>query len=598
MGLNGSSGDKKDYQFELAIKVNGSEVSQTILQNILQVVVEESLYMPSMFTIVIRNDLGPGGEGDRIWQYDQFTIGQKITIGFAMVQTQVFVGPEQNPYLCQGKISAVQIPFSKRSQAPIVIRGYSEEYPLHLGRINRTFVDQTDSQIVRKILTEHGLEIDRIDDTGVRRKHVYQANITNMEFIRQLAVRNGYEFYSQFDTQKKTTVVGFCKSHSRGKLKTKWLDKGTSGSKTFTPDSSDLIVLDGIRLTLNAAEQVKKVKVNSWFYQKKELIHSEKSKNKTVVSESDALKADDVPGKMGGGASELSVVNLQCQNPEEADHIAQGICDRVRGEFLQAEIEAEGNPKVKPGKVIELQDEDLGRYKGEYYIGDTRHVYQPDRERTYTVHFTIRGLKGGNLVSSLSSPNQLEPGQTLLIGLVTDNEDPDNMGRVKVKFPTLTEEHTSYWARVVSVGGGKKRGVEWLPEIDDEVLVGFEHGNINKPYVVGGLWNGKDEPPTNVKETVVDNKVRLRTLQSRVGHIIQLIDEDKGESKTGIHIITEAGHQIYLNDSDKKILIKSKAGHTIELNDATKTMNIESIGNLNIKAAGNITIQGVTIALN
>ncbi|MHC5832550.1 MAG: phage baseplate assembly protein V, partial [Nostoc sp.] len=94
------------------------------------------------------------------------------------------------------------------------------------------------------------------------------------------------------------------------------------------------------------------------------------------------------------------------------------------------------------------------------------------------------------------------PGQTFLVGIVTNNKDPKGLGRVKVQFPTLTEEHTSNWARVVAPGAGNNRGFDCLPEIRDEVLVGFEHGDIHRPYIIGGVWNGEDASPENVNDAI------------------------------------------------------------------------------------------------
>src|SRR5262252_5813625 len=79
-----------------------------------------------------------------------------------------------------------------------------------------------------------------------------------------------------------------------------------------------------------------------------------------------------------------------------------------------------------------------------------------------------------------------------LVGVVTDNKDPLRLGRVKIKFPVLSEQDTSDWAPVVMLGAGKNRGWFFIPEVDDEVLVMFEHGDLNRPMVIGALWNGKD----------------------------------------------------------------------------------------------------------
>ncbi len=109
----------------------------------------------------------------------------------------------------------------------------------------------------------------------------------------------------------------------------------------------------------------------------------------------------------------------------------------------------------------------MGKYDGEYYITETRHLCN---QRIYTTNLTVRGLRGGNLLNLLSPSRNLKPAQTLLVAIVTDNNDPKKWGRVKVKFPTLTEDHASNWARVVGIGAGNNRGFDCLPEINDEVF--------------------------------------------------------------------------------------------------------------------------------
>lgn len=182
---------------------------------------------------------------------------------------------------------------------------------------------------------------------------------------------------------------------------------------------------------------------------------------------------------------------------------------------------------------------------------------------------------------------------------MTDNEDPESLGRVKVKFPSLTEEHSSNWARVVSPGAGKQRGFDCLPEIEDEVLVGFEHGDIHRPYVLGGLWNGQDAPLEKVKNSVTDGNVRLRTFKTRKGHLLQFVEEDKSETQAGVRIKTEKGHEVYLNDSQGKIEIVSqgkieivtKGGQKIILDDNSASMSMSSTGTLSIEAQGAIDIK-------
>ena len=108
-----------------------------------------------------------------------------------------------------------------------------------------------------------------------------------------------------------------------------------------------------------------------------------------------------------------------------------------------------------------------------------------------------------------------------VIGIVTDNKDPDKLGRVKLKIPVLSDQDTTFWCPIIMLGAGKNRGWFFIPDKDDEVLVMFEHGDLNRPLVVGALWNGKDKPPD---KNPGGNPRRV--LKSRLGNKITF-DDDK-----------------------------------------------------------------------
>nr|MDJ0703917.1 phage baseplate assembly protein V [Leptolyngbyaceae cyanobacterium MO_188.B28] len=285
-------------------------------------------------------------------------------------------------------------------------------------------------------------------------------------------------------------------------------------------------------------------------------------------------------------APKLVIVDQPVFKAKEADAIAQAIFDELGGEFVHADAIAEGNPSIRPGRVVELKE--MGKYSGKYYVAEARHLL---REGVYTTEFSIRGLRSSDLLSVLAPPARPRAGQTLMVGIVTENNDPEGLGRVRVKCPTLTEEHESNWARVVAAGAGVNRGFDCLPEIDDEVLIAFEHGNIHRPYVIGGVWNGQDAPPEKVAESVAGGKVRLRTFKTRTGHTLQFIEEDKGSSKKGVHLVSVYGHEIYLNDSEKVITIKTNGGHTLTLDDQSKAIKMKSTGTISVEAPQKITLK-------
>jgi uncharacterized protein involved in type VI secretion and phage assembly len=205
-----------------------------------------------------------------------------------------------------------------------------------------------------------------------------------------------------------------------------------------------------------------------------------------------------------------------------------------------------------------------------------------------------------------------------------DSEKPGT-GMVKVKIPLIGMVESN-WARIASFMAGKERGAFFLPEVDDEVLVAFENGDVNKPFIIGSLWNGKDAPP----DTNSDGKNNKRVIKSRSGHTIEL-DDKNGEEKVTIKsskghtlemvdksgsetfsIIDKAGkNKIVISSKDDKVTVTS--GKDIELSapQGKITMNaknieikssadtkIEASAGMDVKASSNMTIKGATVNIN
>ena len=180
---------------------------------------------------------------------------------------------------------------------------------------------------------------------------------------------------------------------------------------------------------------------------------------------------------------------------------------------------------------------------------------------------------------------------------MTNNEDSENLGRIKVKFPWLNDdagEVESCWARIATPDAGPERGFMWLPEVNDEVLVSFEHGDVNRPFVLGGLWNGKSKPPKKNSEAVSAGTVNERIIRSRSGHVI-ILDDTDGSEKITIQdktqkneiIIDSSANTLTIN-IDKDITIEAGAKVTVK---SAQDMSFESQTNLNIKAGANCTIE-------
>ncbi len=178
--------------------------------------------------------------------------------------------------------------------------------------------------------------------------------------------------------------------------------------------------------------------------------------------------------------------------------------------------------------------------------------------------------------------------QGVVTGIVTDNEDPKDLGRVKLQYPWRDADDESYWARLATPMTGDEYGAYFLPEVDDEVLVAFENGDIHKPYVVGGLWNGEDEPP---QQNEGENDIR--EIRSRKEHRLTF-DDDGEDDDGGITIQTSDGHEIVIDDSDEKetIMIRDEDNtNKITLDTESDTIEVEAGKDLELSAE-NITLDG------
>ena len=191
----------------------------------------------------------------------------------------------------------------------------------------------------------------------------------------------------------------------------------------------------------------------------------------------------------------------------------------------------------------------------------------------------------------------------VMAGIVTNNQDPAGLGRVRVRFPVREGKDDSCWARIATLMAGKERGSFFLPEVDDEVLVAFERGNAKHPYVIGGLWNSEDKPP----ETNSDGKNNIRKIRSRSGHEIVFNDDDEGQQEKVV-IQTKGGHVITLDDSSdkEKLEIKDNTGNnSITIDSTQNAIEISSARKLSLRsqlieidADATLKIRGALVSIN
>jgi uncharacterized protein involved in type VI secretion and phage assembly len=167
--------------------------------------------------------------------------------------------------------------------------------------------------------------------------------------------------------------------------------------------------------------------------------------------------------------------------------------------------------------------------------------------------------------------------------IVIDNQDPDQQGRVKITLPWSPDasgQRYEGWARMATLFAGNDRGSWFIPDVDDEVLVAFEHGDPRRPYVLGGLWNGRDAPPASM-----DSNNTKKVICSRNGVKLTLDDQDGQES---FKVETPGGQTVTLKDGPGSVTIEDSNGNSIKLETAGVT----------VTASAKVTVNASTVSVS
>ncbi len=552
-----------------AIKINGSDVPVELMKAVINIEVETSLYLPSMFTIRVHDD-------DQAW-VDNTSL---LSLG-ATVEIQLGFDESNSPTLTtimKGEITAIEPEFEESSLAIITIRGYDRTHRLHRGSKARVFVQSTDGDIVQKIAGENGLSV-TADATTQVHEHVYQNHQSDYEFLQERAWRNGFEMFVD-----DTTLYFRKPKGTRGSITLKWGDS----LRSFRP-----------RMSLSG--QIDQVTVKGWDQKQKQEITGQASSSSSSPQIGEGTWGGSAAQKAIAAASRVEI-RLPVASQSEADNIAQSILDEINSSFIEAEGLALGNPALLAGEKVTVQEVGT-RFGGTYLVTSARHVYNVEG---YDTFFAVEGRRSLTTADMVRNTNI--DGKMAWIGvvpaLVTNNNDPDGEARVKLKFPWLDAQLESNWARIATVGAGSGYGFQWIPEVNDEVLVAFEFGDFNRPYVLGNLWNGQDKPP---ESAAVDNgKVSKRTIKSTEGHIIRLTD---GSSSMIEIIDSKTNTSIKMDATNQKITITSKADISIEATgkltlkganvsvEATSQLDLKGAQG-NLEASGPLKVKGAMVNIN
>ena len=543
------------------VKVNGTELPDAVAGQLLTATIEQSITLPEMFTLEFldpfRTILSDAG----------IEVGSTVDISFS-----TYDFPSGEKMLVGAEVTALEAEFTPDGSMTIV-RGMDKSFRALGGRTVAAYKNATLSDAVKKVAQRAGLAVGKVDPTTKVYDNLTQNNLSDWAFIKSMAREVGY------DAWVSGGKLNFCKPtpSSSGP------EEGMPASQNplqLTPDE-DLI---SFRCALTGGQQVKEVKVRGWDPATKKAVVGSASAQTPAMSNG---KTPAALAKELGNPSFVSV-ELPHSTQDEADLAAKSIAETIGGSSAVFEGVATGNPKLKAGVAISLGL--VGDpFDGKYTLSETRHTIDGDG---YTTWFAVNGRNDRSLLGLASGPpddplgGRRIPG--VVVGVVTAAADPEMQCRVKLKFPWFSDDYETDWARNVQVWAGKGYGSVIVPEVGDEVLVAFEQGDIHRPFVLGGLYNGMDKPYAGTPELVgADGKVNRRDLVSRTGHLLSMT-ELAGQSD-GILVKTAGGgYKLEL----------SKQGRTVTLEaDGSIVIEAKGTGAMTIKAAGNLDISGRQISI-
>lgn len=524
------------YAPGFSVKIEGLTLAADVRNAVIDLTYDNSLDTANMFTLRLNNaDL-------RFTDSALFDVGKSVEIHMG------YAGNLEPMML--GEITAVSPSFPQSGAPTLTITGYDKSHRLRHNRPARfTFKYMNDSVIAAQIAAEN-LLIPVVDPSPMPPRESVQQTGSDWALLKELAERNFFQVYVHWD-----------KLYFR-----------------FPRPQTEMVVLEwGKNLSsfsprLSTSAQFGIQIIRGYDYKLAQKIVA------ILPAVSLGSDLDDIVERLGSSFIDQlvklgrNVIRDQpVNNYLDATVLAKSILKQLLQGLYEGSGACIGIPRLRAGDMVEIRG--IGkRFSGNYTLSKVTHTIN---ESGYQTRFEVTQKYASSLLESLRkkisdtpSPSRQERMNSIVIGKVETNVDKEGMGRLQLSFPHLSDVNLSDWARIATPMAGNGTGVYFLPDVGDEVLVAFEQGDINKPVVLGGLWNGPHRPP----EWHKDGQNRIRMIKTKAGHTITLDDTSKAE----------------------QIIIKDKAGSTIML-QSDGTVSIEAKKDLTLKATGDINIDAANV---
>lgn len=530
------------------ILIEGKELSKTY--QVKSMVVQNEVNRIPMAQIVLAD--GEASERDfKLSNEDLLIPGKKIEI------TAGYHNDEETIY--KGIVIKHSIKI-KNGASLLIIECKDEAVKLTIGRKSKYFYDVKDSEAFEEIIDAYGLDKD-VEASNFSHKELIQYNTSDWDFMVSRAQANGKLCFVE---NGKITI-------SKPNIKSASVETVTFGASLLDFDAE-----------IDARNQFAKVSSYSWDYSNQELVEIEANDpgvslngNLTPSDLAETIELENLELRHGG-----TITEVELQDWADAKLLFQQL-SKIRGR-----VKFQGIPAVKPNTIITL--EGVGdRFNGKAYITgvfheisegnwtiDAQFGFNPEWfSETYDIHTPT----GSGIIPAIKG---------LHTGIVTQLEsDPNGEDRILVKIPIINNEEQGIWCRVASPDAGENRGIFFMPEIEDEVIIGFINEDPNNAIVLGMLHSSGKPAPITASD---DNHQKGIVTRSEMK---VLFDDEK----KSIGIETPAGKKITLDEDKGVIKIEDENSNIITID--SNGIKMESAGNIEIKATGDVKIEGTNVSI-
>lgn len=526
----------------------GEALSSTI--GILSISVSKEINRIPVATIVVKD--GDAAKQDfEISNEDFFKPGQEIEIsaGYHSDEETIFKG-----IVIKHSIKV------KNGTSLLVIECKDKAVKMTVGRKSRYFYDSKDSDVFEEIMGDYDVDA-TVEATNFEHAELVQYNASDWDFMLSRVQANGKICITDDGT------VTIAKP-----------DVSASEIETVTFGSS-LLDFDA---EIDARNQISTATAYSWNQADQEIIEVEGAD--PGISLNGDLSSGDLADVVGLSNYELrhggTLNDTELQDWADATMLYQQL-SKVRGR-----AKFQGIPSVKPNTILKL--EGLGnRFNGKVYVSGVLHTITEGNwtcdaqfglnPQWFSETYDINTPSASGLIPSIKG---------LHIGIVTQlEEDPDGEDRILVKLPIINSDEQGVWCRISTLDAGENRGSFFRPEIEDEVIVGFINEDPNDPVVLGML-NSSSKPAPIVASD--DNHEKGFVTRSEMK---LMFDDDK----KSVVIETPAGKIITLDEDADEIRLEDDHSNIITMN--ADGITIESAGDINITATGDVNIEGMNVGI-